>query len=108
MSTISNTPDKQLPEIHLSEATAESTGDNNDEANDTFHSFGDETTPPHRNLSLIEAVSTKELELNTSEGPSQSTPVQVIGRQKYHQLSVKFLLTETMRNMFCSLKPFAN
>ena len=92
--------------MHLSEATAEnynspqtnnqqpSTGDNKNNANDTSHSFGDETTPPHRNLSLIEAFSTEQPELNTSVGPSQSTPVQVMERQKYHHLSVKLLLTK--------------
>ena len=60
MSAISNAPDSQQPEMQPG------TG---------------ETTPPPQNLSLIESVGTEEPEFNSSEGLSQSTPVQVMERQ---------------------------
>ena len=86
-----------------------STGDNNEDANDTFHSCGGETIPPHRNLSLIETVSTEEPELNSSVGPLQSTPVQVTERKKTSPVLCKFLVvTKTRWKIFCSLKHLAS
>ena len=68
------------------------TCDNMDDANDTFPSCGGEATSPHRNLSLIETVGTEEPELNSTEGLSQSTPVQVIERQRTSPTKCKVLV----------------
>ena len=90
--------------MHLSGTTAEnstspqtknqpsSTGDNNDDANGTFHSCGGEKTTPHRNLSVIETVSTEEPGLNSLEGLSQSTSVQVLERQRTSPIKCKVLV----------------
>ena len=82
--TISNAPEPQQTDMHLSEApiaNSNSPQTNMDDAIDTFYTCGGQTTPPHRNLSLIESVGTEEPEFNSSEGLSQSTPVQVMERQ---------------------------
>ena len=104
MPAISNAPEPQQPEMHLSEAAIANsispqtnnqppgTGDNMGDANDTFHYCGGEATPPHRNLSLIETVGTEEPELNSSEGLSQSTTIQVIERQRTSPIKCKVLV----------------
>ena len=115
---ILNDPDQQLPEIHPSEATTENStspqtnnqqpgaSDNNDDANDTFHSCGGETTPTHLHSSLIETVSTEDQELNSSEGLSQSTPFHVKERQRTSPIKCKVLVDRSNEENVLFTKTF--